>query len=209
MTQFIVARNSDGLIMAADSKGFDFDLDGTMQEVNINPLIHLTSHNVILAGGDADAVPIAQSLAHFIAEEGLNSISDIAMAALPFLSSEYEKAMRKKCNCIPVDPVQHMYFILGGMNWEQKPVYQLDLIWNRKKLPQLDREEITTAFSVPRLISLEYTLATKISEGTSLDNISSIITSKMHKLQQSDDSLISPPLHVATITSQGVREETV
>ena len=29
MTQFIVAKNNDGLIMAADSKGFDFDLNGT------------------------------------------------------------------------------------------------------------------------------------------------------------------------------------
>lgn len=100
-----------------------------------------------------------------------------------------------------------MYFILGGMNFEQNPTFQLDLIWNRKKLPQLDREEITTAFSVPRLMGFEYGLATKISQGTSLEELSSMITSKMYSLQKADDASISSPLHVATITSQGAREE--
>ena len=209
MTQFIVARNTDGLIMAADSKGFDFDLNGTMQEVTINPLVRLSTHSIILAGGDADAGQIAQSLAHFIEGEKLSSISDIAMAALPFLSAEYEKVMRRKCNCIPVDPVQHMYFILGGMNFEQEPAFQLELIWNRKKLPQLDREEISTAFSVPRLMGFEYGLAAKITQGTALEELSSMISSKMYSLQKADDSSISSPLHLATVTRQGVVQETL
>ena len=95
------------------------------------------------------------------------------------------------------------------MNFEQNPAFQLELIWNRKKLPQLDREEISTAFSVPRLMGFEYGLATKISQGITLEELSSMITSKMHSLQKADDSSISSPLHVATITSQGLAEETL
>jgi len=58
------------------------------------------------------------------------------------------KVMHRKCDCLPVDPVQHMYFILRGMNPDQEPTFQVDLIWNRKKLPQLDQKEIKTAFIV-------------------------------------------------------------
>jgi len=207
MTQLITARNNDGIVMAADSKAYDFDENGKMQEVSVNPLVKLGPQTVILAGGDADGVEMAHALARFIQGEGLTSTSEIAMAALPFLNSEYEKVMRRKCNCLPVDPVQHMYFILGGMNPDQEPAFQVDLIWNRKKLPQLDREEIKTAFSVPRLMGLEYNLATKISEGSSLQDLSALMTTKMQNLQKSDDTLISSPFHLATITRQGLKIE--
>jgi hypothetical protein len=204
MTQLIVARNSEGIAMATDSKAYDFDENGAMQEVIVNPVVTLGPRTVILAGGDADGANIAFSLARFIKGEGLESTAEIAMAALPFLNSEYEKVMRRKCNCIPVDPVQHMYFILGGFNTGQEPTFQVDLIWNRKKLPQLDREEIKTAFSVPRLMGLEYSLATRIQQDSSLDELTSLMTDKMHSLQKSDDTLISSPLHLVTITNRGV-----
>lgn len=207
MTQLIVAKNNHGIVMAADSKAYDFDLQGNMQEVTVNPLIKLGQYTMILAGGDADAVQIAQSLAGFILAEGLSKTGEIITAAMPFINSEYEKVMRKKCNCLPVDPVQHMYFILAGMNEDQDPTFQVNLIWNRKKLPQLDQEEIKTAFSVPRLMGLEYTLATKISQGASLQELSDLIRKKMLDLQQKDDSLMSSPLHLATITSSGLQEE--
>lgn len=47
------------------------------------------------------------------------------------------------------------------------------------------------------------------SKGTTLEELSSMITSKMHSLKKADDSSISSPLHVATITSQGVVEQTL
>ncbi len=127
MTQLIVAKNNQGIIMAADSKAYDFDLQGDMQEVTVNPLIKLGQYTMILAGGDAEAVQIAQSLAGFIHAEGLSETGEILTAALPFINSEYEKVMRKKCNFLPVDPVQHMYFILGGMSEDQDSTSQVNL----------------------------------------------------------------------------------
>lgn len=206
MTQFIVAKNNEGIVLAADSRGYDFDLQGGMQEVTVEPLVQLGQNTAILAGGDADGVEVINSLANFIQAENLTETSDIALAALPFLNAEYEKIMRRKCDCLPIDPVHHMYFILAGLNVEKEPKFQVDLIWSRKKLPQLDREEIKTAFSIPRLIGFEYKLATKISEGISLDDLSSLISQEFQRLQDRKDSLISPPIHMATITSQGMKK---
>ncbi|MFW6055495.1 MAG: hypothetical protein ACOC9D_06270, partial [Thermodesulfobacteriota bacterium] len=192
--------------LAADSKGYAFDEQGKMQEMSINPLIPLGEKAALLAGGDADAVHAGQALSEFIHQEGLSLIPEIYAAALPFLNSEYEKLMRLKCNCLPVDPIQHMYFILAGMTESQESPFQLHLIWARKKLPQLDGDEISSAFSVPRQMGLEYKLGQLIADEAALALIVSTIQQEMRRLNTIDASLASPPFTFATITADGFRQ---
>ena len=100
--------------MAADGLAVDFDPRGNMVRLEVTRLIRLTSHAAILAGGAAageDHVPGARE---FPAEEKLTDIEDVTGAALPFLATEYERFMRKACGELPIDPIHHVHFILGG-----------------------------------------------------------------------------------------------
>jgi hypothetical protein len=60
---------------------------------------------------------------------------------------------------LPIDPIHQVYFFLGGYSQDssQKP-FQLYLLWTKMKLLQLDGDEISSTYSVPRLIRLEYRL---------------------------------------------------
>ncbi len=205
MTQLIAAQASDGIVLAADSKGFSFDEQGNMQEVSINPLLALSSQTAVLAGGDADAAYVVESLQKFIRDEGANDITEVYQAALPFLNSEYERIMAEKCSCLPVDPVHHMYFILAGRDpsSEEAP-FKIHLIWNRKRHPQLEGEEIKTAYTVPRQMGLEYSLAKQIQEGATIEAAYENVQRAMTKFLEKDASMVSAPLHMARIDAQGV-----
>jgi hypothetical protein len=160
MSQILACKTESGIIFAADSQAVDFTPQGELVSLQITRLIQLTPQAAILAGGAAAGEPMCRSLKAFLAEEKLADIQDVCSAALPFLAGEYERFMRKTCTSLPVDPVHHVHFILGGYSARNAcSPFQLYLIWTKKKLPQLDIDEIVSAYSVPRLISLEYHLA--------------------------------------------------
>jgi hypothetical protein len=160
MSQLIACKTASGILLAADSKAVDFTPQGEMVNLQITRLIQLTPHAAILAGGAAAGEQMCRSLKAFLADEKLTDITDVCAAALPFLAGEYERFMRKTCTFLPVDPVHHVHFILGGYSARNAgSPFRLFLIWTKKSLPQLDVDEIASAFSVPRLISLEYRLA--------------------------------------------------
>jgi hypothetical protein len=160
MSQILACKTESGIIFAADSKAVDFTPQGELVSLQITRLVQLTPQAAILAGGAAAGEYMCQSLKAFLAEEKLTDIQDVCGAALPFLAGEYERFMRKACTFLPVDPVHHVHFILGGYSAQNAgSPFQLYLIWTKKSLPRLDLDEIVSAFSVPRLISLEYHLA--------------------------------------------------
>jgi len=205
MTQLIAAQASDGIVLAADSKGFSFDEQGNMQEVSITPLLALSPQTAVLGGGDADAAHVIESLQKFIRDEGVHDVTEVYEAALPFLNSEYERIMTEKCNCLPVDPVHHMYFILAGRNAaSDKDPFMIRLIWNRKRHPQLEGEDIRFAFTVPRQMGLEYSLAKQIQEGATIEAVYDNVQRAMTRFLEKDASMVSAPLHMARIDAQGV-----
>jgi 20S proteasome alpha/beta subunit len=159
MSQIVACRTDTGIILAADSKALDVNPKNEIVELKVNRVLQLTSNTAIVTGGATEGENMGRALRDFISEEKLTDIDEVYKAALPFLGSEYEKFMRKKCAFWPIDPIHQVYFILGGYSRksDQKP-FQLYLLWTKMKLPQLDGDEISSTYSVPRLIRLEYRL---------------------------------------------------
>ena len=125
-------------------------------------------------------------------------------AALPFLASEYEKFMRKKCTFWPIDPIHQVHFILGGYspNNASKP-FQLYLLWTKMKLPQLDGDEISSAYAVPRLMRLEYKLHQLSGDSKPLEDILAEIRSNLEQQTQVNED-ISGPFAYCVINRTGV-----
>jgi len=205
MSQIIVCKSASGIVLAGDSKSWGFQPDGKMQELKVERLLQLSQNAGILAGGTAEGINMCAALKRFIQEEGLLNVDEIYNAALPFLSSEYEKFMRKECEMPPLDPIHNIYFVLGGYTGKESDLLRLYLIWTKKKIPQLDGDEITNAYTIPRRMGLEYKLNLLCRENTSLDVISDEIRGAMEKLAELQEE-VGPPFVYASITKRGFQK---
>jgi 20S proteasome alpha/beta subunit len=205
MSQLIVCQNVHGIVLATDGKAIDFDPTGKMIELKVDRLVQLTKQTAILTGGAADGAEMCHALRNFLQEEKLEDIQEVYGASLPFLSTEFDRFMRKRCEILPVDPIHHVYFVLAGYTAKdpERP-FRLYLFWTKKKLPQLDGDEISFAYTAPRIMGLEYKLNQLAKENAPLDQILSEMKKGMEKVAKTQEE-IGPPFSYAFITRQGFR----
>jgi hypothetical protein len=205
MSQLICCRNGNGVVLAADSRAVSFDPGGKISYLEVNRMVQLSQHTAILTGGAAEGAEMCQSLRMFIQEEGIDDVQDVYGSVLPFLAGEYEKFMRRECEVMPLDPIHHVFFILGGYTEkDQQQPFRLYLLWTKKKLPQIDGDEIAFAFTIPRIMGLEYRLTQLCKEDKPLDQILAEVRSGMKKMAQLQEE-VGPPFSYAFIAEKGFR----
>jgi len=203
MSQIVACQNANGIVLATDGKAIDFDPKGEMISLQVDRLIQLTDNSAVLAGGAADGVQMCHALKGFLKDEGVKNIEDVYGAALPFLGTEFERFMRKRCETLPVDPIHHVYFILAGStDRDPERPYRCYLLWTKKKRPQLDSDEISVAYTAPRMMGLEYRLSGLCRENSTLDRLLSEIKKSIGELARAQDE-IGPPFRYAFITATG------
>jgi hypothetical protein len=202
MSQIIVAQSVDGIVMACENRAIQLDEKGTEISLQINRLLPLTPHCALLISGSAEGRDMGGALKNFLAEEKLNDVQDIYGAALAFLSTEFERFMRKKCELVPVDPIHQVSFVLAGKTErDQVMPFRLYFLWTKKKLPQLDGDEISNAFSLPRRMSLEFQLNKMCKENAPLKEILKKMTEGMEHLKNKGE--VTGPFSFAMITREG------
>ena len=206
MSQIIACKTENGIILSADSKAAEIDAQGHLAEYSIKRLFQLTPHTAIITGGAMQGAKMCESLQDFIGQEQVEDIEDVYKAALPFLASEYERYMQKACEFLPLDPIHQVYFILAGYSANsQMTPFRLHLIWTKKKLPQIEGDEISTAYSAPRLITLEYQLNQRCRENVPLSELVASIRKHLEKQSVVNDD-VAGPFSLASITQDGFRE---
>ncbi len=202
MSQIIVAQNVHGIVLASENRAIQLDEKGDEISLQINRLLPLTPHCALLISGSAEGRDMGGALKNFLAGEKLNDVQDIYGTALAYLSTEYERFMRKKCELLPIDPIHQVSFILSGRTEkDRKMPFRLYYIWTKKKLPQLDGDEISHAFSLPRRMGLEFQLNKMCKENAPLKEILRKITDEMEQLKRKGE--VSGPFSFATITQEG------
>ena len=205
MSQLVVCRNKNGIVLAADSQALAFVPPEKVTEVEVNRLLQLNKQTAILTGGAAEGLQMCKKLKSFIEDEKLTDIDEIYRTALPFLGSEHEMFMRKECETVPLDPLHHVHFILAGLSAiEPENPYRLYLIWTKKKLPQLDGDEIGLAYTVPRRLGLEYKLNQLCGDNSQLKEILPGIRETMEQLGRKEEE-VGPPYVYAFISEEGFK----
>ena len=204
MSQIIVAQNSKGIVLAAENRAIQLDAKGEEISYQVNRLLPITTHAALLTSGAAEGVGMGNSFKLFVQEEGLKDIQDIYGAALAFLSTEYDRFMTKTCELAPIDPLHQVSFILAGKT-EKDPAmpFRLYLLWTKKKLPRLDGDEISFAFSLPRRVGLEYQLNKLCKENDALETVLEAEKKGMEHLRKLGEVLFS--VSYATISRDGYR----
>jgi hypothetical protein len=178
------------------------DEKGKEISLQVNRLLPLSSHCALLTAGAAEGVEMGNALKQFVQGEKLNDVQELYGAAIAFLSTEYDRFMRKKCELLPVDPIHQVSFILAGKTEKDQVMpFRLYFLWTKKKLPQLDGDEISNAFSLPRRMGLEFQLNKMCKENASLKEIAEKTREGMDRLREKGE--IDSPLSYATITREG------
>ncbi len=202
MSQIIVARNVDGIIMACENRAIALDEEGNEIPLQMNRLLPLTPHSALLISGSAEGRDMASGLKNFLMGEKLNDVQEIYGTAVAYLSTEYERFMRKKCELLPIDPIHQVSFILAGKTEKDPSMpFRLYFLWTKKKLPQLDGDEISNAFSLPRRMGLEFQLNKMCKENTPLKDILKKMTDGMEYLKNKGE--VSGPFSFGMITREG------
>jgi hypothetical protein len=202
MSQIIVAQNVHGIVLASENRAIQLDEKGNEISLQMNRLLSLTSHCALLTAGAAEGAEMGNALKNFLQGENLNDVQDIYGAALPFLSTEYDRFMRKKCEWLPVDPIHQVSFVLAGRTErDQVMPFRLYFLWTKKKLPQLDGDEISHAFSLPRRMGLEFQLNKMCKENAPLKEILKKMTEGMEQLKSKGE--VSGPFSFGMITREG------
>ena len=202
MSQIIVAQSVHGIVLVAENRAVQLDEKGKEISLQVNRLLPLSSHCALLTAGAAEGVEMGHALKQFIQGEKLNDVQELYGAAIAFLSTEYDRFMRKKCELLPVDPIHQVSFILAGKTEKDQTMpFRLYFLWTKKKLPQLDGDEISHAFSLPRRMGLEFQLNKMCRENASLKEIVEKTKEGMERLKEKGE--ISPQLSFAMITREG------
>ena len=81
--------------------------------------------------------------------------------------------------------------------------FRLYFLWTKKKLPRLDGDEISYAFSVPRRMGLEFQLNKMAKENAPLKDILKKMKEAMEQLRGRGE--VSGPFSFGTITEEGVQ----
>ncbi len=199
MSQIIVAKNIHGIVLATENRALQLDESGKEISLQVNRLLPLTTHCALLTAGSAEGIEMGNALKSFIQGERLNDVEELYGASLAFLSTEYERFMRKKCELLPIDPIHHVSFVLAGKTAKDQPMpFRLYFLWTKKKLPQLDGDEISYAFSLPRRMGLEFQLNKMCKENASLNEILKKVVE--HLKEQGE---VSSSFSFARITQEG------
>src|SRR4030042_881556 len=110
--------------------------------------------------------------------------------------------MRKKCEVLPIDPIHQISFILAGMTERDKDMpFRLYFLWTKRKLLQLDGEEIPNVFSLPRRMGLEFQLNKLCKENASLKEIVKRVVEEIKRLKDQEE--VSSSFSFATISKKG------
>ena len=202
MPQLIVAQSAEGIVLVAENRAVQINEKGEEVSLQVNPLIQLPPRAALLVAGAVEGVDMGQTLKNFIQGEGIQDIQDLYPAAMAFLSTEYERFMRKKCEIFPIDLIHHVSFILAGKtDRDAARPFRIYFLWNKKRLPQLDGDEIPHAFSLPRRMGLEYQLNQMAKEMAPLKKIAATMKEGIQKFRNQGE--IQSSVSWALITPNG------
>jgi len=202
MSQIIAAKNIHGIVLAAENRALQLDEKGNEISLQMNRLLPLTSHCALLTAGAPEGAEMGNALKSFIQGEGLNDVEELYGASLAFLATEYERFMRKKCELLPIDPIHQVSFVLAGKTARDPAMpFRLYFLWTKKKLPRLDGDEISFAFSLPRRMGLEFQLNKMCKENASLEEILKKAKEGMERLKGQGE--VGSSLSYAMITQEG------
>ncbi len=210
MTQILLYRSENGVILATDSRAvvFDSESQDSTNLLEVQKLFPLGSNAVAVTGGAGFGVLLCQKLQRFIGQAGLADYDEIIEAAPDFLRQETESFRKTKSSTLIRSDLDRVYIVIAGYDPEggDHP-FRVDFFASENEANPMHSVEIPNILAIPRQLSLECRMANMPPSENALDEAESLFESFLLRLAEVDDE-VGPPFHFVRIASNGLRTRT-
>ena len=208
MTQALAVFNSEGLLLASDSRATRIDAQGQMQYFAVDKLFPLGRYAGVVSGGSGVSVPLSQDLHREVGRRCLMAVEDIVVFAVDFLSRGYGHFLERH------GPEAHpefrrLNFIVAGYSLEEETQpYRIYLLESENNALPFQVIPVQPLLVMPRNLSMEFRLSKALQEAASLDQLLHLAREFLVKMASQVPG-IGPPFVFATITRAGFQRQSL
>ncbi len=209
MTQLIVYKSNEGILVCTDSAATMFDDNNAVPCCfRVQKLFQITPGILMATAGAGYGLAFCASFQKYIRGKGLWSYEDVAMVALPFLRSEFQR-FRNECDERSAIPdVERVYFIIAGVQpGPQGHQYRFSVIASDSFQQPLHFVKVPHFVVIPRKLALEYRL-NGLPRDTALYEVEKICRKYLVKLAN-ESAEVAPPFDFVRISKDGIRKRTL
>ncbi len=204
MTQLIVYRSGDGVLVCTDSAATTFEEGIVSHSFKVQKLFKLSPNILLATAGAGYGLALCDSFQKYVRRKGLWDYEAVAHIALPFFRAESQKFLRE-CQWNPADPeLERIYFVIAGYSPRGREYrYGFRVIASDSFEDQLRYLRVPHFVVIPRRLALEYRL-NRLPPDTALSEVELICEKYLGKLA-GDSEEVAPPFDFAIITRSGIQ----
>ena len=207
MTQAIVCRNREGLVLATDSCAVRELEDGRVERLTERKLFALGRHAAMLAVDAQLGVDLAGQLQAWLLPRDLADVTDVLAVSHDFLTEGYTRYLRAARDRPPGDHTvpRHLYFIIGGYSPGGVSAGPEAILLDSEagELP-FKETRLGSVFALPRRLVFEGRVTRHIAEGISLRRLAEISQAELRGAAERNPEAVGGPFHVAMVTAAGL-----
>jgi len=207
MTQLIVYKTTEGIVLCTDSAATMFNGDKISRVFTVQKLFEITPNILLATAGAGYGIALCDLFNDYVRERGLWKYEDISTVALPFLRSEFQR-LNHYYDLSPANPdVGRIYFIIAGyLPHARKQKFRFCLIASDAPDAPLEFVKVPHFVVIPRKLLVEYRL-NMLPENVSMEEVEKLCENLLNKLALKSED-VAPPFDFARITESGIQMRT-
>ncbi|RLA98554.1 MAG: hypothetical protein DRG59_06320 [Deltaproteobacteria bacterium] len=203
MTQLIVYKALEGILLCTDSAAVTFDENHVSTTLEVQKLFEISPNIIIATAGVGYGIAICSAFQNYVRSKGLWHYEDISHVALPFFRSELHR-FQQESNFTPASPdVSKLYFVIAGyLPSSDGPKFKFCTIASDSLDTPLNFIKTSHFVVIPRKLALEYRL-NRLPANTQITEVEKTCEAYLKQLVEKLDD-VALPLHFAILTEKGI-----
>ncbi len=207
MTQEILYRCAEGIVMASDSRIVHIASDGQRQYLAAQKVFTLGKQALIGTAGAFVGVGISRRFAEYAQGARLQTLEEIVPPARQVFEQEYGRFIQENRDWFAAHPEAYrsLYLLLAGPSaTDRVSPWQVRVLASEEhRLPfqELPAGEVLT---IPRRLGVEGQLMMRLKNGSPLEDVAAFCYNVMLLLADRDPN-VGGPFHVAILDHEGIR----
>jgi hypothetical protein len=207
MTQEILYRAPQGIVLASDSLVVQVGEDGQRQHYAVQKLFPLGKWAALVTAGAYIGIQISRAFSAIAHDEGLVDLDRLLPAAQSFFEQAYERFIHENQPWFETHPLAYrsLYVLLAGRGHDHEGGWQAHLLSSEEHRLPFEHVSIGETLTIPRRLGLEGQLMARLKRGNSLEEAAAFCDTALQVLAERDPEQVGAPFHVAILDQRGFR----
>ncbi|MBN1484742.1 MAG: hypothetical protein JXA37_08465 [Chloroflexia bacterium] len=207
MTQEIIYRAPDGIVLASDSLIIR-EQHGHRERLTARKLFPLTPWLALLTAGAYVGIEISRHFAAMLRPQRGQFLEQATPLLQDFFQQEYAHFIQSNQAWFAAHPEAYrsLYVLLVGRSKKEQlsPWQAVFLSSEAHELP-FTQNAVAEILTIPRRLGLEGQLMMRMKTATPLEDVAAFCQSALHALAERDPDQVGRPIHVAILSAAGFR----